>query len=375
MITPKHIVIDARNRRSSTGRYTDRLIEHLQSIDTFHRYTILVQPDDQWKMKGKNFTTLPCPYAQFSVNPMEQIGFYWQLKKLHPDLVHFTMTQQPLLYFGKIVTTTHDLTMFHFVRRGSTPLPIFWVKMGLYRFLLKWSHMKSDKIITPTKFVADDVANYQPSTKGKLVVTYESAEPAFAAKAVRPKQIGEKDQFIMYLGNAFPHKNLAVLFDALDILRKKRPDLKLVLVGKKEINYQELEAKAQNHPSARNIIFTGFIPDEEAKWLHEHSLAYVFPSLSEGFSLTPMEAIVHGSPVVASNATCMPEVYQNAAHYFDAHYPKDIAAKTAEVIDNKKLRDQLIKNGQELVKKYSWRKMANETLIVYKEVLGETTDA
>lgn len=367
-----HIVIDARNRRSSTGRYTDRLIEHLQTIDAYHRYTILVQPDDDWKMKGKNFTTLPCPYAQFSFNPLEQIGFWRQLKRLKPDLVHFTMTQQPLLYFGNIVTTTHDLTMFHFVRRGSTPVPIFWLKMALYRFLMRWSHMKSNMIITPTKFVADDVANYQPSTKNKLVVTYESAEPAFAARAVRPKQIGEKDEFIMYLGNAFPHKNIAVLFDALDIMRKKRPDLKLVLVGKKDIHYQELEEKAKDHPSAKNIIITGFIPDEEAKWLHEHSLAYVFPSLSEGFSLTPMEAIVHGAPVVSSDATCLPEVYQDAAHYFDATNPRDIAGKVAEVIENKTLRNKLIANGKKLVKKYSWRKMAEETLIVYKEVLDET---
>ena len=375
MNPPKHIVIDARIRRSSTGRYADRLLEHLQTVDTYHRYTILLQPDDPWKPYRKNFVALPCPYAQFSLNPLEQIGFLRQLKKLGPDLVHFTMTQQPLFYFGRIVTTTHDLTMFHFVRRGKTPAPIFWLKMKLYRFLMRWSHMKSDKIITPTQFVADDVAQLQPSTKHKLVVTYESAEPKFAAVAVRPKQVAEKDQFIMYLGNAFPHKNLEVLFDTLDILRRKRPELKLVLVGKKDIHYEELEKKAQGHPSAENIIFTGFIPDKEAKWLHEHSLAYVFPSLSEGFSLTPMEAIVHGSPVVSSDATCLPEVYQDAAHYFDALYPKDIAAKVSEVIDNPALRKKLIENGKKLVKKYSWHKMAEETLIVYKEVLGETEDA
>jgi len=372
MNPPKHIVIDARIRRSSTGRYADRLLEHLQTVDTYHRYTVLLQPNDPWKPKAKNFTALPCPYAQFSFNPLEQIGFWRQLKSLKPDLVHFTMTQQPLLYFGRIVTTTHDLTMFHFVRRGSTPAPIFWLKMKLYRFLLRWSHMKSDKIITPTQFVADDVAQLQPSVKNKLAVTYESAEPAFAPKAVRPKQVGEKDHFIMYLGNAFPHKNLEVLFDALDILRRKRPELKLVLVGKKDIHYEELEQKALEHPAAKNIIFTGFIPDEEAKWLHEHSLAYVFPSLSEGFSLTPMEAIVHGSPVVSSDATCLPEVYQDAAHYFDALHPKDIAAKVSEVIDDPTLRKKLIQNGKKLVKKYSWHKMAEETLIVYKEVLEES---
>jgi glycosyltransferase involved in cell wall biosynthesis len=372
MSAKKHIVIDARIRRSSTGRYTDRLLEHLQAIDTYHRYTILLQPDDTWKPKGANFTSLPCPYAQFSFNPLQQVGFTRQLHQLKPDLVHFTMTQQPLFYFGKIVTTTHDLTMFHFVRRGSTPVPIFWIKMALYRFLMRWSHLKSDKIITPTKFVANDIAAYQPSVKDRLVVTYESAEPAFAAKAVRPKQINANDRFIMYLGNAFPHKNLAVLFDALDILQKKHPKLKLVLVGKKDIHYTELEEAAKQHPSAQNIIFTGFIPDEEAKWLHEHSLAYVFPSLSEGFSLTPMEAIVHGSAVVSSDATCLPEVYQDAAHYFDARDPKDIAVKVGEVIDDSKLHARLVKNGERLIKQYSWRTMAIQTLDVYKSILDTT---
>jgi len=132
----KHIVIDARIRRSSTGRYVDRLIEHLQNIDHVHRYTILVQPDDPWRPHVKNFSAIPCPYPQFSFNPLHQFGFTRQLRRLRPDLVHFTMTQQPIPYLGTIVTTTHDLTMFNFVRRGTTPLPVHWAKMTGYRFLV-----------------------------------------------------------------------------------------------------------------------------------------------------------------------------------------------------------------------------------------------
>jgi glycosyltransferase involved in cell wall biosynthesis len=375
MMERKHIVVDARIRRSSTGRYVDRLLEHLQRVDNFHQYTILLQPDDDWQPHIKNFATLPCPYAQFSFNPLQQFGFSRQLRRLRPDLVHFTMTQQPLLYFGNIVTTTHDLTMFHFVRRGSTPPPIFWLKMTLYRFLFRWSHMKSDKIIVPTNYVAADLAAYQPSTKDKIVVTYEASEPPLKARATRPAQVDPNDEFIMYLGNAFPHKNLDALIDAFDILHAKRPKLKLVLVGKKDINYQEVEHYAQAQPSAQNIIVTGFLPDEQAKWLYEHTEAYVFPSLSEGFGLPAMEAMAHGAPVASSDATCLPEVYGPAAHYFNAQNPRDIAAKVAEVLDNKKLRDKLIKNGQEQIKKYSWRHMAEETLIVYKDVLDETVDA
>lgn len=375
MPTQKHIVIDARIRRSSTGRYTDRLLEHLQNIDTFHRYTILVQPDDPWQPKAKNFSALPCRYPQFSYNPLHQFGFTKQLRELRPDLVHFTMTQQPLTFFDNIVTTTHDLTMFHFVRRGKTNKVVFAVKMALYRFLFKWSHMKSDKIIVPTKYVAQALTEYQPSTKNKIVVTYESGELPRKTKSKKPELVKANDRFIMYLGNAFPHKNLPKLVDAFDILHKRHPDLKLILVGKKEVHYEELEALVQKHPSAKNILITGFLPDEEAQWLYEHTEAYIFPSLSEGFGLPPLEAMSYGAPVVSSNATCMPEVYEEAAHYFNPHKAGDIADKVAEVLEDKQLRARLVKNGYNQLKKYSWRHMAEETLIVYKEVLDETVKA
>lgn len=375
MITPKHIVIDARIRRASTGRPLDRLVEQLQDIDNFHRYTILVQPDDPWKMRAKNFHTVPCPYPQFSLNPLHQLGYARLLYGLRPDLVHFGMTQQPLLYFGNIVTMTHDLTMFKFIRRGTTPMPVYRFKIGLYKFLVRWSHMKSKRITVPTQWVADEVAKFQPSTKKKLVVTYESGELPKTGAAKKPAAVGKDDKFIMYLGTAFPHKNLSRLVEGFGILHEKHSDLKLVLVGKTEKHYEELEQKVQSLPYAKDIIITGFLPDEEAKWLYEHCQAYVFASLAEGFGLPVLEAMGYKAPVVSSNASCLPEVYGNAAHYFDPLDPKDLAAKVEDVLNDKKLRDSLVKNGQEQIKKYSWRKFTEETLIVYKELLGETTDA
>ncbi|MET0779840.1 MAG: glycosyltransferase, partial [Candidatus Saccharimonadales bacterium] len=162
---PHHIVIDARIRRASTGRYVDRLLQHLQAVDTFNTYTILLSEGDPWRPEADNFKTLPCPFPQFSLSPLPDLKFALLLYRLKPDLVHFTMTQQPLLYFGKIVTTTHDLTMFEFVRRGATPAPVFWLKMRLYHFLMWWSHRKSNRIIVPTRTVAGEVAAFQPFTK------------------------------------------------------------------------------------------------------------------------------------------------------------------------------------------------------------------
>jgi glycosyltransferase involved in cell wall biosynthesis len=364
-----HIVIDARIRRASTGRPIDRLIEHLQDIDHENRYTILVQPDDDWQMQASNFTTLPCPFPQFSLNPVHELRFAIQLYRLKPDLVHFTMTQQPILYFGNIVTMTHDLTMFNFVRRGKTPLPLYKLKIGLYRFLVCWSHWKSKKVIVPTQTTAKEVAEFQPSIKNKLVVTYESAEPGLTTKSTKPKDI--TGDFIMYTGTAFPHKNLRVLIEAFDLLRIKHPSLHLVLVGKREVNSLELEAWARSRPSFKYIKFTGFIPDAELKWLYEHTKAYVFTSLSEGFGLPPLEAMTNGAPVISSSASVMPEVYGDAARYCDATNPSDVADKVDEVLTDSKLRTQLIENGHKQLKKYSWDKMAKETLAIYKSLLSK----
>jgi glycosyltransferase involved in cell wall biosynthesis len=367
MTERKHIVIDARIRRSSTGRYVDQLVEHLQDIDTYHRYTILVAPDDAWKMKAKNFHPLPCPFPQFSWNPLHEIRFAWQLYRLKPDLVHFSMAQQPLLYFGKIVTTTHDLTMFQFVRRGSTPRPIFWLKMRFYHFLVWWSHHKSGRIIVPTNTTAKEVADFHPFTKKKLVVTYEAVGIPENIRPQQPK--GITGDFILYLGTAFPHKNLLRLVEAFDVVQAKHPDLKLVLVGKKEKHYQALEQAIRNHSSAKNIIITGFLPDAEARWAYRHCSVFVQPSLAEGWGLPALEAMANGAPVVSSNASVMPEVYGDAAHYCNPHDPRDIARKIEDVLGNKKLRQQLIETGKQQVKKYSWKQMAQETLTAYKALI------
>lgn len=368
-VTPKHIVIDNRMRRTSTGRYSDRLVEHLQDIDHVNHYTILVQPDDPWQPRAGNFTPHPCPFPQFSFNPLTELKFALQLYKLKPDLVHFVMTQQPLLYFGRIVTTTHDSTMYHFYRRGNTPLWFYKIKMGFYRFLVWWSHRKSRKIIVPTNTVAKEFAELQPFTKNRLAVTYEASEPPLDIPAEQPK--GVNGDFLLYVGTAFPHKNLPGLINAFDLLHAKYPELKLVCAGKREKHYVELDEWAKDHPSYKNIIFTGFVSDAELKWLYEHCRAYVFTSLSEGFGLPPLEAMSHGAPVVSSNASVMPEVYGDGALYFDAKNPQDVADKVDQVLNNQTLRNSLIKKGHARLKKYSWKRMAEETLAIYQQVLGK----
>lgn len=365
----KHIVIDARIRQASTGRPVDKLLGNLQKLDSENKYTVYVAKDDEWQPEAKNFKAVKCRFRNFSLNPFNQLLFSEWLYKLKPDLVHFTLTgQQPLFYLGKQITFTHDLTMFKFARAGRLPKVVHGFRMMCYRLLVWAAHKKAVVTLVPTIYVQDAVNKKYLFTNRKTVVTYEAAEPLPKAKAQPP--VENLEDFIMYTGSAFEHKNLKRLVLAFIKLKEKNPTLKLVLVGRLEYHAKKLKHWAQNQPHAKDFIFTGFVSDAQLRWLYEHAAAYIFPSLSEGFGLPGLEAMVHGCPVVSSNATCLPEVYGDAAEYFD---PKDIdemADAINRVIKNESLRDKLIKDGKNQAAKYSWEKMARETLEVYKQVLG-----
>ncbi len=364
----KHIIIDARIRRSSTGRYTDRLVEHLQELDTGNRYTVLVQPDDLWQPTADNFSRADCSYKQFSFNPLDQISFSWQLYRLKPDLVHFTMTQQPLFYFGKVVTTTHDLTMLRFARAGKLPGWLHIIRMAAYRLMFWWTHKKSAKIIVPTRFVEQDLHNLEGFTANKTVVTYEASEPPLDVAAKQPA--GVSQPFIMHVGSPFPHKNIERLIQAFEILSASHPELKLILAGKKEHYFEQLESSVADSPAREKIVFTGFVSDAELKWLYQNAACYVLPSLSEGFGLPGLEAMAHGCPVASSNATCLPEVYKDTVLYFNPTDIQDMAEKIQKLITDKKLAEDLVNKGKKLLPSYSWQKMAEETLAVYKDILS-----
>ncbi|MDQ3123470.1 MAG: glycosyltransferase, partial [bacterium] len=280
----KHIVIDNRIRRSSTGRYADRLVEHLQVINKVNKYTILLEPDDNWQPSADNFKALACPYKRFSFNPLDQITYAWFLNRLKPDLVHFGMTpQEPIFFRGARVTTTHDLTMLRFTRAGKLPLPLHWLRMAGYKLLFWHSHHASKQIITISNFVKDDITSLHPFTKDKIIVTYESSEPPITENA-EPLQ-GISKPFILHIGSPFPHKNIDRLIKAFTLLKESHPDLQLVLAGKKEQYFEQLEKDIQHSSVREDIIIPGFISEPERKWALENAAAYVLPSLSEGFGL------------------------------------------------------------------------------------------
>ena len=367
----KHIVIDARIRRTSTGRYVDKLLEYLQPLDSPHRYTVLVEPDDPWQPSADNVARQDCHYAQFSLNPLEQIGFARQLYQLKADVVHFPMNQQPVLYRGTIVTSTLDLTMLTHTHKGAGNMAVFKIKQLGYRLLFWLSNKRSVRIITISRYVQKTLAEKYPFTKDKSRLTYCAVDPPNKLTPQAPKQ--QPQEFLLYVGRAFPHKNLQFAVEAFGKLKTtSNQALQFVIIGRGDYHQDVLRQWVNQQPFAADVIFTGFIPDEELAWYYQHANAYVFPSVSEGFGLPGLEAMAHGCPVVSSDATCLPEVYGDAALYFDPLDTEDIVAKLLQVINNKTLRKDLVDKGYERIKQFSWQTMAEETLGVYQSVLEKS---
>lgn len=360
------IAIDAREYTTGTGRYMFRLLQYLEKLDSPHTYIVLLKPADMnvYEFSNPRFTKVACPHKEFSFD--EQTGFKKQLEQLKPDLVHFGMVQQPVFYKGLVVTTMQDLTTIRFRNPLKNPV-VFWSKQQVYKWVNKRAAKKSAEILTISNFVKQDIVAYTGVNPDKITVTYEAAD--LIPDTSEPVESLSGKQFLMYLGRPLPHKNLDRLVQAFHKIQKGRPDLYLALASKKDALYEQIAQRALK-AGVKQIVFTDTISEGQLRWMYENCAAYVFPSLSEGFGLPALEAQRHGAPVVSTNATCSPEIYGDGAHYFDPLNVDDMAKKIVDVLDNEQLRSELIQKGKENAAKYSWQRMAEQTLAVYEKALA-----
>lgn len=363
-----HIVIDGRIIRSSTGTYVQKLLQYLQQFDQHNRYTILVPRGDTdvVPLTNPRFSYAICDIANYSW--AEQTALKAQLEQLAPDLVHFCMPQQPVGYQGASVTTFHDLTLLNTYNSDKNWL-LFRTKQLVGRWVFGRVLAKADHIITPSQYTKDDILRrFRRQARAEHIsVLYEAAEPARTSLTPYRHPFA---RFLLYVGQQSDYKNLRRLAAAHQQLLATHPDLGLILVGAKNASAQANQAYFQRR-GYRNIHFTGFLPDQQRDWLYTQAAAYVFPSLMEGFGLPGLEAMAYRTPLVSSNATCLPEVYGDGAHYFNPRDSHDMAEAIRQVLDDADLRARLVAQADRVVAGYSWQRMAKQTLAVYQSVLTQ----
>lgn len=361
------IVIDARIINSPTGRYCERLLHFLEEKDHSNDYLVLVRPQDWdfYKPRNPRFKLVKASFADYSFG--EQLGLARLLYKLKPDLVHFCMPQQPLLYVKRSITTVHDLNLLRITSNDMGWLEL-QIKKLIFAVLLLIISWRSKAILSPSKFTKDDLVRFTRIPEKKVHVVYNGGVTPI--KNVEPMPQFKDIDFIMHLGRAEPYKNNRALIEAHQQLLPKFPDLRLLIVGKiDQLRQTDMDWVQAN--DFKNVIFTGFVSNENQAWLYSRCKAYIAPSLMEGFGMPALEAMVNGAAVVSSNTTASPEVLGDAAYYFDPYKTEDMARAIGDVLSDPNLVTDLKQKGARQAQKYSWEVCAEQTLSVYRRVLAQ----
>lgn len=372
------IGIDARfyggAQNTGLGRYTEKLLEYLQKLDLENEYIVFLKQDnfDSFNPVNSKFKKVLADYHWYSF--AEQINMPRLISEAKVDFTHFLHYNVPFLYRGPFIVTIHDLTITHFpTQRATTLSPITYrFKHLAYTIIMRSAVKRAEKIIAVSFYTRNDLAETYQLDPGKIVVTYEAADLITEKSSLTAEEVLKKykieQPYLIYVGNAYPHKNLEIMLSGLKVLEEKygkKPTL--VLVGKEDYFYQRLKQKVFATQLSDQIVFCGYVPDEELPILYQQALVYIFPSLYEGFGLPPLEAMQYGLPVLSSQASCLPEILQDAALYFDPNDPQDIADKIAKISNDQNLRNTLASLGKQHVQQFSWEKMTADTLLVYNK--------
>ncbi|OGD71326.1 hypothetical protein A3A84_01270 [Candidatus Collierbacteria bacterium RIFCSPLOWO2_01_FULL_50_23] len=371
------IGIDARfygTKHTGIGRYVQNLILNLAKVDKTNQYLVfggeLVRDEikEFANFKWVKLETRPYTIAEQLINA---IVFY----NAKLDLLHVPHFNAPIYYPGKYVITIHDLIKHLSVGKATTTLPHYQylIKHFAYRMAIRINLVRADKIIVPAFFWKDYLIKHFHVPEAKIFVTYESAGKALTKKSkLNPPEVLRKyglvKPFVIYTGNLYPHKNVPFLVEAIrQFDASHEHHLTLALACARDDSFKNVVETDET------IKFLGYVPDPELAILYSQALALVQPSLIEGFGLTGLEAMSVGLPVLSSNATCLPEIYGDAALYFDPRSLDDLVRKLALLFTDQVTQVKLIAAGKKRVREFSWQRMARQTLSVYKSAVLAAT--
>ncbi len=285
------------------------------------------------------------------------------------DLLHVPHFNIPVFLKKKLVVTIHDLIYFHQPDASRSKFGKTYMT-----WLLKVIEKKASGVITVSEYTKRDLLNYFPGLSAERVfVTYEAPSPLFKQiedpLVLQPvkDRYGLSKPFVLFVGTLKPHKNLPVVVNALKILRdSKGIEHELVLVGRKDPQHQTLLNLVARNPFVRHL---GECADSDLRALYNLADVFVLPSYFEGFGLPVVEAMACGTPVISSDRSSLPEVVGSAGALFNPDKVDALSDLLYNILTNQELRKNMSKMGLEQVKKFSWRRTAEQTLKVYEKIL------
>lgn len=289
------------------------------------------------------------------------------LKKEKVDIYHATRELEiPLFKVCKYISTIHDTVPYIYQKEYYKSKLSWWICYGLK---MKIAIKNSDIIITDSEYSKNDIIKYFKVDPNKIKLVYLSADKKFkivennVVEEIRKKfKLDNNERYILGIGGKEFRKNVVSLIKAFNKYKAyNNDDVKLIIVGK-----QGVDDKVNN--MNKDVIYTGFVEDNELVALYNGATAFVYPSLYEGFGLPPLEAMACGTAVITSNTTSIPEVVGDAAYLVNPEDVNEISIGIDKVINNEDLRKELISKGFEQLKKFTHENTVNEIEKVYMEL-------
>lgn len=344
-------------RKTGFGFYVSNLVKNLEKTDKKNEY-VFIKPDDE-----KDFST-PMRWV------WDQITFPKLARQAKVDLLHQPCFSTPIFYRGKVVITIHDLISVFF----GYNIP-FWSRQFFARWM-PFTYRFADHLIAVSEHTKKDAIRVLGIPEDKITVIHEAADEKYQLiedknilQAVRNKYKIGNDPFILHVGTLEPRKNLQFLVRAFAEAKSQIGKTKLVITGKKGWYYEGLFQLVDELKMHDEVIFTGYVEDDDIPPLYNAATVFAFPSLYEGFGLPPLEAMACGTPVISSNTSSMPEVVGEAGILIAPGDTDAWVDALIRVINNQKQWQAMRDKGLKQAKKFSWEKCARETIAVYEKVV------
>jgi glycosyltransferase involved in cell wall biosynthesis len=373
------IAIDIRRMTEfGVGTYIRNVVRTLGRLDRETTYFLIGSPTKVKEIGAlpPNFHTVPL------AEPERTLKSYWEfrtvVKRLGCDLVHIpNLFSVPRMLPCPYVMTVHDMLEHLSRARQQTG---FW---GSLHFQSTKRVLRgAARIFAVSNFTKNEMEKLFDIPAGRIEVVYNAIDERFLhghASAADRQLIAERYQvtypFLLYAGRISPHKNVVRMIEAFSALKTELekdqalPDLKLIIIGDDVSGNPDLRRTVIRSGVQNDVRFLGFVPIEVLRTFYDQAKVFIFPSLYEGFGLPPLEAMAHGTPVVTSNVSSLPEVVGNAAVLVHPENVFEIMRALQRVLLDQPLREKMKERSYRQAAKFSWEKSVRRIMDAYREVL------
>jgi glycosyltransferase involved in cell wall biosynthesis len=376
------IAIDIRRMTEfGVGTYTRNIVRALGRLDAENKYFLIGSPEKVTEIGSlpPNFHTVPLLGRDTTVK--SYFDYRAILKRLSCDLVHI-----PQLFWlprnlpCPYVVTVHDVLDHMYRARHQSGL-----RRSLHFLLTQRALKGASRLFAVSHFTRSEVEKLFGIPAARIEVVYNAIDERFLrghATETDRQLLAERylihQPFLLYAGRISPHKNVVRMIEAFSALKAELekealfPGLKLIIIGDELSKHPDLRRTVVRSRMQNDVRFLGFVPIEVLRIFYDAAKIFVFPSLYEGFGLPPLEAMAHGTPVVTSNTSSLPEVVGSAAVLVNPENVFEIMRALHRVLIDQALRDKLKQRSYEQAKRFSWDASARQILRVYQEVAAKS---